>query len=75
MNDYKVQIDRIIQRGVRENLDAKTIVDQILAIMTKVRKTESVSIAEYESILEESKKLIKDARNLLAHSASGSASR
>ncbi len=71
MPDFKKEIDKIIQEGVKKNLDVKTIVDQILALGTEVRKTEHIPIEDYEKLLKESKRKIQEARRLLVRSLTG----
>lgn len=71
MNDYRDEIDRIIKDGVRKDLDTKVIVDQILRLMTEVRKKDHISVEEFEELVRQGKQRIQDARRLLLKSLTG----
>jgi hypothetical protein len=72
MSDLRQEIDKIITEGVKKNLDTKIIVDQILSLMTEVRKRENISVQEYENLLRRGKQRIQETRKLLFTSISGS---
>ena len=65
MADYKSEINLIIREGIKKGTNEKEIVQQILSLMTQVRKTERVPIKEYESLVRDSKDQIRQARNRL----------
>ncbi|MGA9407609.1 MAG: hypothetical protein WBW71_10800 [Bacteroidota bacterium] len=70
--DYKKEIDKIITEGIKNNWDEKIIVDKILALTTQERKTNRISVADYEKLLREGKNKIREAQKILISSLSGS---
>ena len=45
------QIEKIIEEGVKNNLDEKDILNQVLKVMADIRKSEHIPVKEYEESL------------------------
>ena len=71
MKEYEKEIDRILETGLKKGLEASQIVDEILGTLTKVRKSETISINEYEKIIQEAKESIRQARRLMMRGLTG----
>lgn len=69
--DIREEIERIIEEGVDKNLSTEEIIDGILAAGTQSRKRERVSVQEFEDLIRDSKRKIKEVRTLLAKSLAG----
>ncbi len=69
--DYKQEVDRILREGLRKKIDEKTIVIRIIGLITEVKKTQQVSVKEYESLISDAKEQIRLARRQVIKSISG----
>lgn len=71
MKDYERVIDGIIKRGIENHSDTKRIVDEILGEMTEVRKSETISITEFEKLIQEVRENIRQTKKLLMRGLTG----